>query len=109
MTQLTHVEPADLGEADRALKTKHRSMWASGNYAAVVTDLVGELGPILVRAAGIKSGDLSTRRSCGDGQRRYSGGSGRSRVIASDLTPELLEVGRKRAAGARGRVDVGNR
>ncbi len=32
-------------------------MWASGNYAAVVTDLVGELGPILVRAAGIKSGD----------------------------------------------------
>ena len=44
MTQLTHIEPADLGEADRALKTKHRSMWASGNYAAVVTDLAGVTG-----------------------------------------------------------------
>jgi hypothetical protein len=40
MTQLTYIEPADLGEADRALKSKHRSMWASGNYPAVVTDLL---------------------------------------------------------------------
>lgn len=29
MTQLTHIEPADLGEADRALKIKHRAMWAT--------------------------------------------------------------------------------
>jgi len=55
MTHLTHIEPADLGEADRALKTKHRAMWASGNYPAVVTDAVGPLGPILVDAAGIKA------------------------------------------------------
>jgi hypothetical protein len=33
-------------------------MWASGNYHAVVTDLVSPLGAILVEAAGIKSGDL---------------------------------------------------
>jgi hypothetical protein len=31
VTQLAHKEPPDLGEADRALKTKHRAMWASGN------------------------------------------------------------------------------
>ena len=43
MTQPTHIEPADLGEADRTLKTKHRAMWASGNYPAVVTDIVAEL------------------------------------------------------------------
>ena len=73
MTQLTHVEPADLGEADRALKTKHRSMWASGNYAAVVTDLVGELGPILVRAAGIKSGDRVLDVAAGTGSAATAG------------------------------------
>ena len=48
MTQLRHIEPADLGGADRVLKTKHRAMWASGNYPAVVTDVVAPLGPILV-------------------------------------------------------------
>ena len=55
MTQLRHIhEPTDLGEADRALKTKHRAMWAMGNYPTVVTDVVAPLGPILVDAAGIK-------------------------------------------------------
>jgi len=44
MAQLRHIQPADLGEADRALKTKHRAMWASGNYSAVVTDVVAPLG-----------------------------------------------------------------
>ena len=97
MTQLTHVEPADLGEADRALKTKHRSMWASGNYAAVVTDLVGELGPILVRAAGIKSGDRVLDVAAGTGNAAIPAAQAGAEVIASDLTPELLEVGRKRA------------
>ena len=58
MTQLTHIEPADLGEADRALKTRHRAMWASGNYHAVVTDLVTLVGQALVDAAAIKRGDL---------------------------------------------------
>ena len=97
MTQLTHVEPADLGEADRALKTKHRSMWASGNYAAVVTDLVGELGPILVRAAGIKSGDRVLDVAAGTGSAAIPAAQAGADVIASDLTPELLEVGRKQA------------
>jgi hypothetical protein len=58
MTQLMHREPADLGEADRTLKSKHRAIWASGDYSAVVTDIVSPLGPILVQAAGITSGDL---------------------------------------------------
>ena len=38
----------DAVEADRALKAKHRAMWALGDYPAVVDDLVGVLGPILV-------------------------------------------------------------
>ena len=100
MTHLTHIEPADLGEADRALKTKHRAMWASGNYPAVVTDAVGPLGPILVDAAGIKAGDLVLDVAAGSGNAPIPATRAGARVIASDRTPELLEIGKKLAAEA---------
>ena len=98
MTQPTHIEPADLGEADRTLKTKHRAMWASGNYPAVVTDIVAELGPILVHEAGISSGDLVLDVGAGSGNAAIPAARTGAQVIASDLTPELLEVGQKWAA-----------
>jgi ubiquinone/menaquinone biosynthesis C-methylase UbiE len=98
MTQPTHIEPADLGEADRTLKTKHRAMWASGNYPAVVTDIVAELGPILVHEAGISSGDLVLDVGAGSGNAAIPAARTGAHVIASDLTPELLEVGQKWAA-----------
>jgi ubiquinone/menaquinone biosynthesis C-methylase UbiE len=95
MTQLTHIQPADLGEADQALKTKHRAVWASGNYANVVDDLVHELGPILVEAAGIKPGDLVLDIAAGTGNAAIPAAQAGAQVIASDLTPELMEVGKK--------------
>ena len=98
MTQLTHIQPADLGEADQALKTKHRAVWASGNYATVVNDIVHELGPILVEAAGIKSGDLVLDVAAGTGNAAIPAAQTGAQVIASDLTPELMEVGKKWAA-----------
>jgi ubiquinone/menaquinone biosynthesis C-methylase UbiE len=98
MTQLEHIEPADLGEADRALKTKHRGMWASGNYHAVVTDLISELGPILIDAAGIKPGDLVLDVAAGSGNVAIPAAQVGARVVASDLTPELMEIGKKWAA-----------
>ena len=98
MTQLTHIQPADLGEADQALKTKHRAVWASGNYSAVVNDLVNPLGPILVEAAGIKPGDLVLDVAAGTGNAAIPAAQIGAEVIASDLTPELMEVGKKWAA-----------
>ena len=98
MTQLTHIQPADLGEADQALKTKHRAVWASGNYATVVDDLVHELGPILVEAAGLKPGDLVLDVAAGTGNAAIPAAQTGAQVIASDLTPELMEVGKKWAA-----------
>jgi SAM-dependent methyltransferase len=98
MTQPTHIQPADLGEADQALKTKHRGMWASGNYHAVVTDLVSDLGPILVNAAGIKAGDLVLDVAAGSGNAAIPAAQAGAQVIASDLTPELMEAGQKWAA-----------
>jgi ubiquinone/menaquinone biosynthesis C-methylase UbiE len=98
MTQLTHIEPADFGEADRTLKAKHRAMWASGNYPAVVTDIISELGPILVQAAGISSRDLVLDVAAGSGNAAIPAARTGAQVVASDLTPELLEVGQKWAA-----------
>ena len=43
--------------ADQALKAKHRAMWALGNYPAVVSDLISELGPTLADACAIQAGD----------------------------------------------------
>ena len=100
MTQLRHIEPTDLGEADRALKTKHRAMWAMGNYPSVVTDVVAPLGPILVDAAGIKPGDLVLDVAAGSGNAAIPAARAGARVIASDLTPKLLETGQKLAAEA---------
>jgi SAM-dependent methyltransferase len=100
MTQLRHIEPTDLGEADRALKTKHRAMWAMGDYPTVVTDVVAPLGPILVDAAGIKAGDLVLDVAAGSGNAAIPAARAGARVIASDLTPELLETGQKLAAEA---------
>ena len=100
MTQLRHIEPTDLGEADRALKTKHRAMWAMGNYPTVVTDVVAPLGPILVDVAGIKPGDVVLDVAAGSGNAAIPAAHAGARVIASDLTPELLETGQKLAAEA---------
>ena len=100
MTQLRHIEPTDLGEADRALKTKHRAMWAMGDYPTVVTDVVAPLGPILVDAAGIKPGDVVLDVAAGSGNAAIPAARAGARVIASDLTPELLETGQKLAAEA---------
>jgi SAM-dependent methyltransferase len=98
MTQPTHIEPDDLGEADRVLKTKHRAMWASGNYSAVVTDTVSPLGAILVDVAGIKRGDFVLDVAAGSGNAAIPAARIGAQVVATDLTPELLAIGQKWAA-----------
>jgi hypothetical protein len=52
---------------DPALAAKHRAMWASGDYPAVVTDLVARLGPILVEATGIGPADRVLDVAAGTG------------------------------------------
>jgi ubiquinone/menaquinone biosynthesis C-methylase UbiE len=84
--------------ADAELKKKHAAMWASGHYEAVATDLISELGPTLVDATGIHEGDLVLDIAAGSGNVAIPAARTGARVIASDLTPELLEEGARRAA-----------
>jgi ubiquinone/menaquinone biosynthesis C-methylase UbiE len=85
-------------DADRALKAKHATMWASGDYAAVATEIVPGLGPTLVEAAGVQRGQRVLDVAAGAGNAAIPAALAGAVVVASDLTPELLETGRRHAA-----------
>jgi SAM-dependent methyltransferase len=85
-------------DVDRALKARHRSMWASGDYAAIADDLLLELGPALVAATGVRAGDRVLDVAAGTGNAAIAAAQAGATVVASDLTPELFEAGRARAA-----------
>ena len=40
------------------LKQKHRALWALGDYPAVASEVIAELGEVLVEACEIDAGDL---------------------------------------------------
>ena len=84
--------------ADQALKAKHRAMWALGDYPAVATEVIPELGPVLVEASGVRAGDRVLDVAAGSGNAAVPAAAKGAHVIASDLTPELFEVGRAFAA-----------
>jgi ubiquinone/menaquinone biosynthesis C-methylase UbiE len=84
-------------EADRALKSKHRAMWALGDYAAVAHEIIPALGPILVEATGIGPGQRVLDVAAGAGNAAIPAAQAGATVVASDLTPELLETGRQEA------------
>ncbi len=92
-----HLEAAH-DDADRALKAKHRALWASGNYPAVATELIAELGPELVRASGVQPGDRVLDVAAGSGNAAIPAAVAGGIVTASDLTPELFDAGRAIAA-----------
>ena len=43
--------------ADHGLESKHRALWALGDYTTVATEVVAPLGSVLVQESGIGAGD----------------------------------------------------
>jgi len=82
---------------DQALKERHQAMWASGDYPTVSDRLIPELGERLVRASGIREGNHVLDVAAGTGNAALPAAATGARVVASDLTPALLEAGRRQA------------
>src|SRR3954466_10897817 len=83
---------------DSELKARHRKMWASGDYPSMVTTFLLPLGPRLVEACGIGPGMRVLDVAAGTGNASIPAAKTGADVVASDLTPELFDAGRARAA-----------
>ena len=92
------TQTIDATAADRALKTKHRGMWALGDYPTLAADLISELGPRLVDACDVRPGERVLDVAAGSGNAAIPAALAGANVIASDLTPELFDAGRHEAA-----------
>ncbi|MET0781137.1 MAG: class I SAM-dependent methyltransferase [Microbacterium sp.] len=95
-TSTTHTVTAT--PEDRALKAKHAAMWASGSYPTVVDEVVHTLGGTLVETVDVRAGQRVLDVAAGTGTSAIPSARRGAEVVATDLTPELLEVGRAAAA-----------
>jgi SAM-dependent methyltransferase len=91
------TRPTERSSQDAELKARHRSMWASGDYPSMVETFLLPLGPRLVEACGIGPGMRVLDVAAGTGNAAIPAAQTGASVTASDLTPELLEAGRRRA------------
>ena len=82
-------------------------MWAMGDYPAVATEVIAALGPALVEATGIAPGDRVLDVAAGSGNAAIPAARAGADVVATDLTPELLETGRQAAEAAGRRAAAG--
>ena len=97
-SQVTMNELADAAEdANRELKTATRAIWALGDYHRFATETVWEIGPVLVEACGISAGQRVLDVATGTGNVAIRAAEAGAQVVASDLTPENFEAGRREA------------
>jgi SAM-dependent methyltransferase len=97
VTTTTTTPPITATPEDQTLKAKHAAMWASGSYPTVVDEIVKPLGGILVETVDVQPGQRILDVAAGTGSSAIPAARRGAEVIATDLTPELLDVGR--AAG----------
>ena len=79
--------------ADAELKQRHRSMWASGDYPAMVETFLLPLGPHLVEACGIGPGMEVLDVAAGTGNASIPAAKAGAKVTASDLGGAGCEPG----------------
>jgi SAM-dependent methyltransferase len=88
-------------EMDRELETGAGAVWALGDYPKVAREVLGDLGDELVAACGIGPGQRVLDVAAGSGNVALRAARAGAAVVAVDITPALLEAGR-REASARG-------
>ena len=83
---------------DQSVAATHRAMWALGDYALMAEEVMAPLGPILVTAAGIGPGARVLDVAAGSGNISLPAAETGAAVVSTDLTPELLQRSKARAA-----------
>jgi SAM-dependent methyltransferase len=80
------------------LKRTHRATWAAGDYAAVAAVINGAPPRDLLARVDIRPGHAVLDVATGTGNIALKAAAAGARVVGLDLTPELFETARRRAA-----------
>ncbi len=99
------ADPGDVREAAvnyrRLMETvaanAEREMWALGDYHRFAKQTVWEFGPELVAACGVGPGQRVLDVAAGTGNVAIRAAEAGADVVASDLTPENFDAGRREA------------
>jgi SAM-dependent methyltransferase len=83
--------------ADRELKAATRAAWALGDYHRFAKATVWELGTVLVEACEVSPGQRVLDVAAGTGNTAIRAAEAGAEVVASDLTPENFDAGRREA------------
>jgi SAM-dependent methyltransferase len=84
----------------KAIKARQQATWASGDFGVVGTTLQ-IVGESLCEAVDLYSGEAVLDVAAGNGNASLAAARRFANVTSTDYVPELLEQGRKRAAGDR--------
>lgn len=94
--------------SDPEVAARLRSTWELGDYARVADEIIPSLGPTLVEAAALAPGERVLDVAAGSGNASIPAARTGADVTANDITPALLDAGRRRAEGAPVRWEVGD-
>jgi SAM-dependent methyltransferase len=79
------------------IKERHRVIWGFGDYS-VLSELLEPAAVALAEASGVADGQKVLDVAAGDGNFAVAAARTGANVIASDLSPRMLERGRERSA-----------
>src|SRR3954452_19826068 len=86
---------AELTEAQQ----QARKLWSSCDYPTAM-HVLASVGPRVVETAGVTGDDVVLDVACGSGNATIPAAKSGARVTGLDITPELLEAGKRAAAEA---------
>jgi SAM-dependent methyltransferase len=76
-----------------------RRLWSSGDYPSSMR-IIASVGPRVVEAAGVSGEDVVLDVACGSGNATIPAAKTGARTTGLDITPELIEAGKRIAADA---------
>lgn len=87
-----------------AAQQRARATWSAGDFDAIA-ERIWHVGDALVEKVGVKQGDRVLDVACGSGNAAIPAAVAGAQVSGLDITPELFEPGRRRAAEAGVEID----